>query len=66
MKQLGSILIILGVLFIIFDLSGCQNEKPSFLTDWMSNWGRNVEWAIKVGMVVLGMVLYFASGRRIK
>lgn len=66
MKQLGSILIILGILFIIFDLAGCQNQKPSFLTDWMNNWGRNVAWAIKIGMVVLGMVLYFASGRKVK
>lgn len=66
MKQLGTALIILGVLFIIFDLSGCQNEKPSFLTDWMSKWGRNVEWGIKIGMVVLGMVLYFGANRRAK
>jgi hypothetical protein len=32
----------------------------------MKNWGRNVEWAIKIGMVALGMVLYFASGKKVK
>jgi hypothetical protein len=33
MKQLGSIHIVPGILFIFFDLSGCQKEEPSVLTD---------------------------------
>ena len=66
MRQLGSILIILGMLFIAFDLAGCKSDRASFLTDWMGTWGRSTEWGIKVGMVGLGMLLYFSANRKIK
>jgi len=65
-KILGIALIIAGLLFIIFDVSGCKNEKPSFLTDWMDNWGSGGAWAIKIGMVVIGIVMVVASDRKIK
>jgi hypothetical protein len=66
MRQLGSILIILGILCIAFDLAGCKSDRASLLTDWMSIWGRSTEWGIKIGMVGMGILLYFSGNRRLK
>ncbi|MEI9945090.1 MAG: hypothetical protein WDN26_12840 [Chitinophagaceae bacterium] len=66
MKNVGAALIIAGILLIVFKLAGCENEKPSTLTDWMTNWGEKVEWAIKAGFIVLGIIILSTSGRRSK
>ncbi len=64
MRSLGSALIIIGVLLIIFKIAGCENEKPSTLTDWMTKWGEKAEWGIKAGFIVLGIIILSISGRR--
>lgn len=66
MKNLGAALIILGLLLIIFKASGCQNERPSAITDWMTQWGSQTEWAIKAGIVGVGIVLVALADRKRK
>lgn len=59
MKSIGSLMMILGVLAIVFDFF---NRVPRLLA-WIYNWGDGVAWAIKIGLIVLGAVLYFATGK---
>lgn len=66
MRKFGSALIIIGVLLIIFKIAGCEDEKPSALTDWMTKWGEKAEWGIKAGFIVLGFIFIALSGRRTK
>ena len=32
------------------------------ILSWIYNWGEGVAWAIKIGLVILGAVLYFVGG----
>lgn len=64
MKNFGLALIIIGVMLVIFKIAGCENEKPSTLTDWMTKWGEKAEWGIKAGFIVLGIIIVSASGRK--
>jgi hypothetical protein len=66
MKNLGIGLVILGVLFILFQMAGCESERPSTLTDWMENWGSDTALAIKAGLIGLGIVLIVVSDRKPK
>jgi len=55
MRQIGSILAILGILAIGLDFA---NRVPTILA-WIYNWGEGPAWAIKIGFVVVGGVLWF-------
>lgn len=57
MKGLGSLMFILGVLAIVFDYF----DRVPRLLMWIYNWGDNIAWAIKIGFVVVGAILYFAG-----
>jgi hypothetical protein len=60
MKSIGSLLVIFGVAAIVL---GFMNKVPSIL-EWIYKWGEGGAWAIKIGFVVLGVVLYVAGNKR--
>ncbi|HEY6503942.1 MAG TPA: hypothetical protein VIZ28_08220 [Chitinophagaceae bacterium] len=61
MKSIGSLLFIFGVAAIIF---GFMDRVPSLL-EWIYEWGEGPAWAIKIGFVVVGGILYM-MGRKQK
>ena len=46
---------ILGLLAIVLNFA---NMVPRLLM-WIYSWGEGVAWAIKIGLVILGAILYF-------
>ena len=60
MQKLGSFLFIIGLLAIMLDFI---NYVPRVLI-WIYQWGEGPAWAIKIGLVVLGGLLYVAGRRR--
>ncbi len=60
MRKIGSYLMILGVIAIAMRFA---NYVPRILT-WIYNWGENTAWGIKIGIVVVGAILYFAGGKK--
>lgn len=57
MKSIGSFMALLGGLAIVLNF---LDRVPRLLM-WIYNWGDNVAWAIKIGLVVVGGALYFLS-----
>lgn len=57
MKSFGSFLAIIGILAIVLDFFG---RVPKVLF-WIYEWGETVAWIIKIGLVVLGAILYFVG-----
>ena len=57
--KLGAIMAIFGVLAIIMDFA---NYVPRILF-WIYNWGDTVAWGIKIGLVVVGGILYFIASK---
>ena len=62
MKGLGSFLIVLGLAAIIMNFFG---YVPTLLSKIYDN-GPGTAWAIKIGLVVVGIILYWAGSRRTK
>jgi hypothetical protein len=59
MKSIGSFMVILGIAAIVF---GFMDRVPTILS-WMYEWGTGPAWGIKIGLVVVGAVLYFMGSR---
>lgn len=55
MKRVGSYMAIIGIALILLPFIGLTVR----FTDWIYNWGEGVAWAIKIGLVVAGAVLFF-------
>jgi hypothetical protein len=62
MKSIGSLLFIFGLAAIIF---GFMDMAPKLLM-WIYDWGEGAAWAIKIGFVVVGAVLYYLGTRQKK
>ncbi|MFV0605461.1 MAG: hypothetical protein ACK5NK_06415 [Niabella sp.] len=62
MRSLGSFLTIIGVIAII---TNYMDRVPRLLF-WIYNWGDNVAWIIKIGLIVIGLILIFAAGSKKK
>lgn len=60
MKQIGGIFVLLGLAAIVLNF---LNMAPRVLI-WIYEWGEGTAWAIKIGLVVVGAVLYIAGSRR--
>ncbi len=60
MKSIGSTLVMLGVLAIVLDLF---NYVPIVLS-WIYQWGEPTAWGIKIGIIVLGVVLYLVGNKK--
>ena len=55
MRKIGSYMALLGIAAIVM----YYLERVPKILMWIYNWGENVAWAIKIGLVVVGGVLYF-------
>ena len=60
MKSLGSLLFLFCAAAIVL---GFMNKVPSIL-EWIYTWGDGAAWAIKIGFVVLGAVLYMMGSKQ--
>ena len=58
MKSFGSLLVVLGLLAIGLNF---VNAVPKALA-WIYLWGEGVAWGIKIGLVVVGALLWLAGG----
>jgi len=54
MKNFGGFLALLGIAAIVMNY---LDRVPRLLM-WIYNWGDNVAWAIKIGLVVIGGAMY--------
>ncbi len=57
MRTIGTYLAIFGIGSIILYF---MNMQFSILM-WIDNWGESVGWGIRIGMVVLGAILFFVG-----
>ncbi len=60
MKKIGSLMVFFGFFAIVLDF---VNAVPRILA-WIYNWGNNVAWAIKIGLLVIGALLWLAGSRQ--
>lgn len=60
LKSIGSFLVIVGLAAIVF---GFMERVPRIL-QWIYDWGEGPAWAIKIGLVVLGAVLYVLGNKQ--
>lgn len=61
MKKIGSYLVIAGVISIILNLF---NYNLRILL-WIDTWGLTTAWFIRTGIILLGLVLFFAGPKNI-
>lgn len=57
MKKIGSTLLLVGIAAIILNF---VNMVPRVLM-WIYAWGEATAWGIKIGIVVLGAILWLAG-----
>ncbi len=55
MRKLGMYMALFGVLAIVLNF---LDRVPTLLA-WIYDWGEGVAWGIKIGLVVVGAVLFF-------
>jgi hypothetical protein len=55
MKKFGLYIAIFGLASILLPFFNLQLT----ILSWVDNWGETVSWAIKIGLIVIGAVLFF-------
>ncbi|MGB0982359.1 MAG: hypothetical protein ACPGUH_09695 [Winogradskyella sp.] len=60
MKKIGGYMAFFGIFAIILNFF---DRVPSILM-WIYNWGETTAWAIKIGLIVVGAVLYFIGNSK--
>ena len=55
MKKIGLYIAIFGLASIVLPFFNLQLT----ILSWVDNWGETVSWAIKIGLIVVGAVLFF-------
>ncbi|PTX63004.1 hypothetical protein C8N46_102405 [Kordia periserrulae] len=55
MKQIGMYLAIFGIGSIVLYFFDMQFK----ILTWIDEWGETTGWAIRIGMIVLGAILFF-------
>lgn len=60
-NQIGSLMAIFGILAIVL---GFMDSVPAILA-WIYNWGEDTAWIIKIGMTVVGAILWFISRQKL-
>ncbi|MBU2983398.1 hypothetical protein KO498_16450 [Lentibacter algarum] len=58
MRQIGGLMAFFGIFAIVLDF---LDRVPSILF-WIYNWGNGPAWGIKIGLVVIGGLLYALGG----
>ena len=59
MRKIGSYMAIFGVLAIVLNFF---DRVPTLLM-WIYSWGDTAAWAIKIGLVVVGAILFFIGSK---
>ncbi|MBL0006877.1 MAG: hypothetical protein IPP25_06730 [Saprospiraceae bacterium] len=57
MRFFGAFIAIVGLLSIVLPYAGMN----FMFLNWVNNWGPGVSWAIRGGLVVLGLIMYIAG-----
>jgi hypothetical protein len=57
MRFSGGILIVIGLISAALHFASMN----FIFLNWINNWGFNVAWGIRGGLVLLGIILYFAG-----
>ena len=57
MKKLGGYMIFFGLFAIVLNFI---DRVPTILI-WIYEWGEGVPWAIKLGLIVVGAILFFTG-----
>lgn len=60
MKSIGQYIALAGLFAIVLDFA---NMVPTVLM-WIYNWGDTTAWAIKIGLIVVGAILFFVGGKQ--
>ncbi len=55
MKRIGIYIALFGIAAIILPYF----ERQLVILSWIDNWGETVSWVIKIGLIVVGVVLFF-------
>lgn len=58
MKILGSLLILLGIAAIVITQVELALPGVDMANQWINNWGMEIGWAIRGGLIVLGLLLW--------
>ncbi|WP_298346203.1 hypothetical protein [uncultured Algibacter sp.] len=59
MRKIGSYMAIFGILAIVLNFF---DRVPTLLM-WIYSWGDTAAWAIKIGLVVVGAILFFIGNK---
>ncbi len=59
MKKVGSYMAIFGAIAIVLNFF---DRVPTILM-WIYSWGDTAAWAIKIGLIVVGAVLFFMGSK---
>ncbi|MGJ1432456.1 hypothetical protein ACR79M_13150 [Sphingobacterium spiritivorum] len=59
MQKIGSFMVVIGILAVIL---GFFNYVPKILM-WIYQWGEGMAWGIKIGLIVLGGLLYLLAAK---
>ena len=59
MKGIGSLLFLFGAASVAFHLMGREVR----LLGWIGNWGENVAWAIRGGLIVVGGAMFLLGSK---
>lgn len=57
MRKIGSYMALFGILAIVLNFF---DRVPTLLM-WIYSWGDTAAWAIKIGLIVVGAVLFFMN-----
>ena len=60
MQNIGAAMVVAGLFAIVLDFIG---RVPSYLV-WIYNWGDGAAWGIKIGLVVVGGLIYYLARPR--
>ncbi len=55
MRSIGMYLAIFGAISIVLNFLG----RELVILSWADNWGPTVGWAIRIGMIVVGLAIMF-------
>lgn len=55
MRKIGGYMIFFGLFAIVLNY---LDRVPRLLA-WIYNWGENIAWIIKIGLIVVGLILVF-------
>jgi hypothetical protein len=58
-RSIGGFLFLLGLVYLALHFFGYELK----IMRWSFQWGMSVAWGIKIGMIVLGALLYLIGGK---